>query len=94
MTAANQTRRQVMLTAWTLWREGRQLRDGRTFGQCLRWAWAHVKREAAKAAFAALTLVKVAPAIRSPIARRTYNGRLSGAARDFRASYLTARVGA
>lgn len=93
MTTTNETRRNVMTTAWVLFREGRQLRDGRTFAQCLGWAWSHVKREAAKVAFAALRLVQFSPSlIRSPIAR-TLRGRPLGARRDFLAALTTARIG-
>lgn len=93
MTETNETRRQVMLTAWTIQREGRQLRDGRTFGQCLTWAWVAVKREAARAAFSALRMVRLSPSlIRSPLAR-VFNGRPRGAHRDFQAALTTARIG-
>lgn len=87
------TRRSVMTTAWVLFREGRTMRDGRTFGQCLGWAWAHVRRELAKLAFAAMRLVRLTPSlIRSPIQRATSTQRYAGRA-DHRAAYLTSRVG-
>jgi len=94
MTVTNEIRRQVMLTAWVLKREGRQIKDGRTFAQCLGWAWAHVKREAAKAAFATVRVLRLSPSlICSPLGRR-FGGRRYGARRDFKAAYTTAQVGA
>ena len=90
---ATETRRTVMNTAWGLFREGRTMRDGRTFAQCLGWAWAHVRREIAKAAFAAMQVVRLSPSlIRSPIARASAGLRYGGRS-DFKAAYLTARVG-
>jgi hypothetical protein len=94
MPITNADRRRVMLTAWELAREGRQLREARSFADCLRWAWVQVKRELAKAAFATMRVVRLSPSlINSPIAR-TLNGRPGGAHRDFKAAYVTARIGA
>ena len=88
-----ETRRSVMTTAWVMFREGRTMRDGRTFAQCLGWAWVHVRREIAKTAFHAMRVVRLTPSlIRSPIQRATSTQRFAGRA-DHRAAYLTARVG-
>ena len=93
MNVTNQTRRNVMTAAWAMFREGRTMRDGRTFAQCLGWAWTHVRRELAKAAFAAMQMVQMSPSlIRSPIARAS-GGTRQGGQRDFKAAYLTARLG-
>jgi len=94
MTTANETRRNVMLTAWTLRREGRHIRDGRTFGQGLSWAWIAVKRQAAAAIYATLRVVHFSPSlIRSPTQRALTGQRYAGA-RSYKAALTTARVGA
>ncbi len=93
MTTTNQTRRTVMNTAWVIFREGRQIRDGRTFAQSLTWAWRQVKFEAAKARNAALRVLRVAPSmIRSPQQRLTSTAPLARQA-DFKAALTTARLG-
>jgi hypothetical protein len=93
MTTTTEIRRNVMTTGWALFREGRTMRDGRTFADCLRWAWAHVRREMAKAAFAAMQVVRLSPSlIRSPIARASSTERF-GRRCDFKAAYMTARLG-
>jgi hypothetical protein len=94
MKVTNETRREVMTTAWVIFREGRQVHDGRTFAQSLGWAWSHVKREAAKAAFGAMRLVRLSPSlIRSPLQRVTSTQRYAGRA-DWNAARVTSRLGA
>lgn len=88
------TRRAVMTTAHSLRREGRQLHDGRTWSDCMIWAWRSVKAAAAKAAFAAMRTLRLSPSlIRSPIERASTTGRRPRWA-DFKAAYTTARIGA
>ena len=88
--AITETRRAVLTTAHGLRREGRQLRDGRTWSQCCVWAWRAVKGAAAKAAFAALRHVRMSPSlIRSPIQRVTRTAKRPRWA-DFKAAYVTA----
>ncbi|QUD86963.1 hypothetical protein [Phenylobacterium montanum] len=93
MNAATETRRKVMLTAHLLRREGRQLGDGRNWSDCLRWAWREVKHQAAKAAAAALRMVRLSPSlIRSPI-ERAVSAQRFGRRADFHAAHMTARLG-
>lgn len=94
MTTTNETRRQVMLMAWSLKREGRQLLDGRSFSQCLTWAWREIKLQAAKAAFAVMRKVRFSRSlIQSPMQRATQLDRRPRLS-DFKAAYTTAMVGA
>jgi hypothetical protein len=91
-TAANETRRNVMLMAWSFKRS----EPGRTFADCLRGAWRFSKRMAETAA-AFMRRARAAGGqvrftrslIRSPLARKLGPGSRA----DYAASYTTAVVG-
>ena len=88
------TRRSVMLTAWGF----RRSEPTRPFADCLRGAWAFIKkmdgyaRKLATKARGAKVLQLSPSLIRSPI-QRTTRGQRYGAYEDFRAAYTTAVVG-
>lgn len=92
MTTTNQTRRNVMLTAWSF----RRAEPSRPFADCLRGAWRFTKEMAAEVGrFLARAKkgggqVRLSRSlVRSPIGRRYGHGSL----RDFTAAYTTALVG-
>ena len=83
--------RSVMIRAWAAHRE----EPIRPFADCLRDAWAFLRRMAAFAAskanpFRRGRTVHIAPVIQSPVDRAHGPGRRHAA---FRAAHLTARVG-
>lgn len=94
MTAANQTRRNVMLTAWSFQRA----EPDRPFAECLRGAWKWTKGMAKTAAeFRAKARsgarVDFSPSlIRSPIQRSLTGQRYAGL-RDSQAAITTSRLG-
>ena len=95
MTAANKTRRSIMLMAW-----GSKRSDpSRTFGDCLRGAWAYEKRAATSAArFMARARrnggwVHFSPSlIRSPSTNH-FAGQTYGRTRDQQAGISISRMG-
>ena len=93
MTTTTEARRTVMNIAHALRREGKQLSDGRTWSDCLRAAWREVKYRAAKAAAAALHVVRLSPSlIRSPVQRALSTQRFARRA-DWHAARTTSRIG-
>ena len=93
MTAANKTRRSVMLTAWG----SKRAEPARTFADCLRGAWAFTKRIAKTAAkFAAKAgkgMVHFSPSlIRSPSTNH-FAGLTYGRTRDQQAGRMISRMG-
>ena len=82
----------VMGMAWAFWRDARQQGQVRSFGDCLRGAWRMSKRlvEAAVALIGGRKHLRLSKSlIRSPIARSLGANSLG----DYRAAYLTARLG-
>ena len=95
MTPANQTRRTVMLTAWSF----RRAEPTRAFADCLRGAWKWIKRlDKATDKFLANArkaggVVRFSPDLtRSPI-RRSLSGQRYASRKAYSAAYMTARLG-
>lgn len=97
---SNQTRREVMLMAWSLYRAEADGPSPRTFSDALAGAWRWVKRAAERTAEAAAWIrqargkhVRFASMIKSPTRRTLASQRYAGAA--FASSnYVTSRMGA
>lgn len=96
----NETRREVMTMAWSLYRAEANGPSPRTFADALAGAWRWVKRAAERAAEAAAWMgqargkhVRFASMIQSPIRRSLAGQRYAGA--TFASSnYATSRMGA
>ncbi len=95
MTAANKTRRFIMLMAWST----KRAEPSRTFADCLRGAWAYEKRAAKSAAKFIATArrnggwVHFSPSlIRSPSTNH-FAGQTYGRTRDQQAGRMISRVG-
>jgi hypothetical protein len=83
--------RRIMTIAWDLYRTGQRSFDSRSFADCLKGAWTLTRKiaEASRGWKQRGHLKLSADLIKSPIAR--HEGRNSQS--DFRAAYLTARIG-
>jgi len=101
-----QTRREVMILAWSKlrWERSAMRRAGYTMADALRHAWAWVKgaaqraadATAAKAAWDAAGGLAGVTWLRSPVASpigRSLKGKRYAGAAGYRAAYTTARVG-
>lgn len=91
-----ETRREVMKTAWSLFRADRS----RGFADALAGAWRWVKRAAERAAETAAWMrraagrhVRLGSMVRSPI-RRSLTGQAYAGVNAARAGYQTSRIGA
>ena len=90
MTAATATRRQVMITAWGFKRG----QPARTFGQCLRDAWQHVKHQIRMAVRPAVAgFITVSSLMRRAKPSRTFAGFQSGAWGNYTDNRMGARLG-
>ena len=99
LSAANQTRRDVMLLAWSKFRYERRRATGFTFAAALRHAWAWIKGEAVRVAakatrdtMPARRVVHLRSVLRSPI-DRAQAGQAHAGARAFKAAYTTTQFG-
>lgn len=99
MTAATETRRQVMLLAWSLYRAELRGANPRTFADALAGAWRWVKNTAARIAAAPRWAKGAQPRhvsfgsmLASPI-RRSLTGQAYAGVRARQAGYTTAQMG-
>lgn len=95
MTTTNQTRREIMQTAWGLFRAD----PARTFADALAGAWRWVRASAARMAANGAWLARVAgrtvsygSTLQSPI-RRSLGGQTYAATRAGAAGYVTSMMG-
>ena len=99
MTAATETRRQVMLLAWSLYRAEVRGPNPRTFADALAGAWRWIKNTAARVAAAPRWAKGAQPRhvsfgsmLASPI-RRSLTGQAYAGVNAARAGYVTSALG-